>query len=277
MRGLGWSVVLLGVSWSPVTDSIEHLSLLADAVEAPGWELERALVHNQRAVLHNLELDVSLADPHYASNGFAARARTAIDRASTPWLSLHLGFASREVRFDGHMLPTSEPLERSALREQVIANVRTVQQTLDLPLLLENLDYCPEGAYEHVTDPAFISEVLHETGAELLLDLAHLRVTASWQGRPVEALLAELPLERVREIHVSSPRPLEGDAEVDGKLDDVHAELEQVDLDLLRLTLERADPRMVVLEYRAEAQCLQEQLGVVGALIGRRFRGRAYA
>jgi hypothetical protein len=58
-------------------------------------------------------------------------------------------------------------------------------------------------------------------------------------------------------------------------MDDVHAELDDTDVDLLRLTLQRADPRLVVLEYRRDAERLQEQLGVVGALIGRRFRGRS--
>lgn len=268
-------MVLLGVSWSPVADAVPDLELLVDVVEAPGWHLEHALQRHPRAVLHNLDMDVSLADPGYAAHGFAERATALIARAGTPWLSLHLGFASERVQFDhtaGHMAPASDPLERDALFERIVGNVRAAQAQLDLPVLLENLDYCPEGAYEHVCDPAFISAVLDATGAELLLDLAHLRVSADWLGQPVEDMLAALPLERVRELHLSSPRPL---STSDPRLDDVHAELDDTDVDLLRLTLQRADPRLVVLEYRRDAERLQEQLGVVGALIGRRFRGRS--
>jgi uncharacterized protein (UPF0276 family) len=136
-------------------------------------------------------------------------------------------------------------------------------------LLLENLDYCPEGAYEHVCEPEFIGEVLEATDCGLLLDLAHLQVTASWFGLDAETLLDRLPLERVVEVHLSSPRPLDGNS---ARLDDVHETLTERDLDLLRAVLRRSKPRAVVLEYKRDPVQLRLQLSRLGTVIGRTRR-----
>lgn len=266
---------LLGVTWSPIVTELSDLDVLVDIVEAPGWSLDAALTSDgvrRRVLLHNLDLDVSLADPGYIDDEWAKRANAAIKRAGTPWFSLHLGFASERVRFDEHMLPESEPLGRDELLARTIDNVRQAKTYLDLPLLLENLDYCPEGAYEHVCDPDFISEVLKATDSGLLLDVGHLLVTANWFEVEPDVLLARLPLERVVEVHLSGPRPLDGNT---GRLDDVHEIVGEREVRLLRSVLEQGQPKAVVLEYRRDAVALREQLTMLGSVIGRRWRGRS--
>ncbi len=265
---------LLRVTWSPVAGAMSDLDVLVDIVEAPGWSLEDALAPDgirRRVLLHNLDLDVSLADPAYIDDGWSERAKAAICRAGTPWFSLHLGFASERVRFDEHMLPESEPLGRDELLARTVESVRRAKGYLDLPLLLENLDYCPEGAYEHVCEPAFISEVLREADCGLLLDIGHLVVSASWLGVEPDVMLGQLPLERVVEVHLSGPRPLAGNTE---RLDDVHDVVGEREVRILQMVLEQMQPKAVVLEYRREAEALREQLAMLGGVIGRRWRGR---
>jgi uncharacterized protein (UPF0276 family) len=265
---------LLGVAWSPAAAALSDLAALVDFVEVPGWALADLDPRPDRhLVLHNLDLDLSLADPGYVDAGWGARARAALHATRTPWFSLHLGFASEHVHFDGHMLPDSPPLPRDELLERVVANVRRAWDEVgrDVPLLLENLDYCPEGAYEHVCEPEFIRAVLEATGAWLLLDLGHLQVTASWLETAPETLLAQLPLERVREVHVSSPRPLAGNS---GRLDDVHETLTERDVELLRTTLNACQPRAVTLEYKRDPLELRGQLARLSVLTGRARRVR---
>ena len=97
---------LLGVAWSPVAAELADLDVLVDIVEAAGWNLDAALASSRsRALLHGLDLDSSLADPAYVNDAWGERANLAINRAGTPWFSLHLGFAAERVRFDEHMLP----------------------------------------------------------------------------------------------------------------------------------------------------------------------------
>jgi len=264
---------LLGVSWSPVAAGLADLDVLVDVIEAPGWDLDGPLLAGKkRVLLHGFDRDVSLAGPAYVDDAWGQRVGAALKRAGSPWFSMHLGFAAERVRFDEHMLPKSDALGHDELFRRIVDSVRKAKSYLDLPLLLENLDYCPEGAYEYVCDPAFITAVLEATDTRLLLDLAHLQVTASWFGRTPEEMLAELPMERVHEVHLSSPRPL-----ADGntaRLDDVHDVLTERDVELLQLVLGRTMPKAVVLEYRRDEQALREQLAMLGRVIGRRWRGR---
>jgi len=103
-----------------------------------------------------------------------------------------------------------------------------------------------------------------------LLDTAHLRVTASWQGADPFAMLDALPLHRLRELHLSSPRPI---ASEDGRLDDIHETLEEIDYALLDGVLSRRRPSAIVLEYRRDPLLLRRQLQSLGRRIGRARRG----
>ena len=56
-------------------------------------------------------------------------------------------------------------------------------------------------------------------------------------GRPCDRdYLLEFPLERIREIHVAGPRPIENSA----RLRDAHMEMRDEDYDLLRYDLDEA-------------------------------------
>ena len=91
---------------------------------------------------------------------------------------------------------------------QLTTNIGLLKAALDVPLLLENLDYNATGAYEHICEPEVISAVLGATDTYFLLDLSHAQVSASRLGYTVDDYLAQLPLERVRQLHVSGPRPV---------------------------------------------------------------------
>src|SRR5436305_10286268 len=112
--------------------------MLVDIVEAPGWSLDSAMRPGRsRVLLHNLDQDVSLADPDYINENWAQRVNAAAQRTGTLWFSLHLGFAAQQVHFKEHMLPDSAPLCRDELKERIVDNVLRAKQALDMPLLLE--------------------------------------------------------------------------------------------------------------------------------------------
>lgn len=250
--------IALGVTWSETLASDAELMASLDFVEVPGWLIgDLWSPPHPRMVLHNLDLDWSLAGRDAIDAGWGPRLSRAVNWTGSPWFSVHLGFASERVRFDYHMLPASEPLPRELLLERIVANLSAAQALCPVPLAIENLDYCPEGAYEHVCEPDFISEVVSATGCDLLLDLGHLQVSASWLGGTPEAMLYALPLERVREIHLSSPRPL---APGDARLDDAHESLTERDYELLEAVLRRSSPGAVTLEYSRSLPTLQEQV-----------------
>jgi uncharacterized protein len=250
---------MLGVKWSPIAASASDL---VDCYETPGWALDD-LPDDGPLLLHNLDLDFSLAAPNALDDRWPDRCSRAVRVTRSRWFSLHLGFSAERVRFDGHMLPESEPLPRDECLERFASVLTMVKTLLPVPLLIENLDYCPEGAYEHVCEPEFISEVLERVDCGLLLDLAHARVSADWLGYDTLDYLERLPLDRTLELHISSPRP------VDGRLDDSHHELTDTDLEILDHALRFISPDVVILEYTCDVVRLREQLRTLRDVLGR--------
>lgn len=204
-------------------------------------------------LLHNGVWNWSLGDPEALLDPdvlTTTKERLALTQA--PWLSVHLGYSSASVAFEkgSGFVPAphgshsnTPPLERSALLSVLGQNIRALQDALAVPLLIENLEYNPTGAYEHISEAAFIAEVLAATGVGLLLDLAHAQVSASRLDQDISAYLTKLPLERVKQLHVSGPRT---DRET---LFDAHEPLRETDYALLSEVLHKTDVWAVTLEY----------------------------
>ena len=161
----------------------------------------------------------------------------ATSACGSPHVALHL--ASRTTDWE-------RPSSDAEVLERLVAGTQAFAEMLDAPLLVENVPFYTTGdtLLRPASDPAVISAVCERTGVGLLLDLAHARIAAHNRGEDVYAYLSGLPLNRVREIHVSGPAP-----DRSGVLQDEHQEMGEVDYALLDWTLERTHPLIVTLEY----------------------------
>jgi uncharacterized protein (UPF0276 family) len=226
----------------------------ADFLETGGPRAATAAAvrHVPRLLVHNAVWNWSLAHPHAVEMpGVLSTTRAVAAGTGTPWLSVHLGFAAAEVAPEGGMMrPQSPVLPREAVRAAIAGGARDLAAALPVPLLLENLDYWPTGAYEYISEPDFVAAVLAEAGVEFLLDLAHAQVAAARLGMRSDDYLARLPLGRVREIHLSGPRVR------DGALIDAHESLTDEDYRLLAVALAASRPEAVTLEYHGATQAV---------------------
>ena len=102
-------------------------------------------------------------------------------------------------------LPLSRPLGRDSVMRHTEAAVKFVRRFYQGPLAVENYNFYPTGLYGHVTDPDFIGRCLDRFDLGLTLDLAHGAVTAYNLGLAPESYFQALPLEKVRELHISRP------------------------------------------------------------------------
>jgi uncharacterized protein (UPF0276 family) len=258
-------VARLAVSDTPLSRSLLAAGELdVDALETTGPKTEGACAElpGVPLLLHNAVWDWSLGHPRALEQGdVMATTHARLARTGAPWLSVHVGFSAATVAYDDEMRPTSPRLGRDELRTAMIANVRELARRISVPLLLENLDLQPTGAYDHVCDPAFLRELLEATDTGLLLDLAHAQVSAARLGLGVDAYLADLPLQRVRQLHVSGPRWR------NGVLHDAHETLRERDLALLREVLVATRPWALTLEYGRDADALRQQLATLRPLV----------
>jgi uncharacterized protein (UPF0276 family) len=258
-------IALAVADWPLTRELLQAGALRIDYFETGGHFAEAAAARfpTQPLLLHNGVFNWSLA-----AEGALAQPdvlRLTLDRlalTSAPWLSVHLGFSAAEVFFEGCMQARSPALGREPLHRAICENLSALAAAVPVPLIIENLDYNPGGAYEHICEPAFITSVLEETGVGLLLDLAHARVSAAAYGMPIREYLGRLPLGRVRQIHISSPRP-----RGDGTLADVHEALTDDDYALLAEVLGECRPQALTLEYSRDGAALLDQIERLRALL----------
>jgi len=251
--------MLVGISDSPIARSlIEKSALTVDYLEVHGPNLASA---RQRLpafpfLLHNSFYNWSLTHPHaLEDNESLSVTLERLERSKAPWFSLHLGFSAADVVFkDQTMAAISETLSPETIFERCCQVIHTLKAHLAVPLLLENLDYNPTGAYETICEPDFINAVITATNCEILLDIAHARVSASALGYDLDAYLAHLPLDRIRQIHVNRP------TSVSNRLFDSHAALEEPDFDLITTLVHQYHPWAVTLEYNQDASKICEQI-----------------
>jgi uncharacterized protein (UPF0276 family) len=251
--------IRLGVTDCPAARALlEHAGTIIDYLEVHGPYVETARQRypDLAMVMHNNLYSWSLTHPDGLQHMDAARLtveRLAVSRS--PWLSLHLGFSSAEIEFHNETIhPLSATLPPDLIFERTCRTLLALNKKIDVPLLIENMDYNPTGAYESICQPDFISRVLATSNTWLLLDLAHARVSAAALGLALEDYLGRLPLERVRQIHINHP------GWRDKRRFDSHEALEEEDYLLLEDILRRCSPWSITLEYNRDEALMSAQV-----------------
>ena len=170
----------------------------------------------------------------------------------TPFVNLHLAPELVDFRYSAEPLTADQ---RQRVFEQMIADVSFVVERFGAErVIVENIPY--RGRHERkgrkflrpAVEPAVFTQVLNETGAGMLFDIAHALITSDTLGLDAQAYMADLPLERTRELHLAGVRQHKGDPED-------HLEMTDLDWLLFERTLgmmvrgRAAVPWMVSLEY----------------------------
>ncbi|MFC5287822.1 DUF692 domain-containing protein [Actinokineospora guangxiensis] len=237
--GIGWrSEIDLTVERLPGVDFVEVV-----AENIPHGTLPESLrILRSRGVPvlpHAVSLSLGGADPLDTTRvEHLAGVANALD---APLVSDHVCFV-RAGDFDsGHLMPV--PRTHEAL-DVLVENVNQAQRILgDVPLALENIAALLEWPDAELTEAQFLGELTSRTGCLLLLDVANMWANARNLGHDTDALLDDLPLERVAYVHVA------GGYEHDGVYHDSHAHpVPHQVLDLLADVCARVSPPGVLLE-----------------------------
>lgn len=127
-----------------------------------------------------------------------------IEYLGAPWASEHLAFnraAGPGGPFaTGFLLP---PLQSPAGVAAAEASIRSVAARLPVPFAVETgVNYLQPRAGE-MSDGAFVSAVAEAADCGIVLDLHNLWANQCNGRQRIEDLLAEIPLERVWEVHVA--------------------------------------------------------------------------
>jgi uncharacterized protein len=147
-------------------------------------------------------------------------AKEAVDLLHPPWASEHLNFdrfaTPAGTQFANFLLPALQSSETIGLAAN---NIRAMRAILGVPVAVETpVNYLRPYPGE-LSDGEFLRAVAEEADCGLLLDLHNLMCNQRNGRQAVLETIAELPAERVWEIHLAAGQ------ELDGYLVDAHSGL----------------------------------------------------
>ncbi|MDJ1639972.1 DUF692 domain-containing protein [Streptomyces pakalii] len=244
----------IGIGWRPeIAAEVESLSgidwveavaenLCADHLPA---SLVRLRERGVTVVPHGVALGLGGADRPDPGRlaGLAARA----ELLGAPLVTEHIAFVraggplTASPRLEaGHLLPV--PRTWDAL-DVLCENVRIAQDSLPVPLALENIAALITWPGEELTEGQFLAELVERTGVRLLIDVANLHTNHVNLGQDPAKALDELPVEAIAYVHVA------GGVEKNGVWHDTHAHpVSEPVLEVLAELRSRVDPPGVLLE-----------------------------
>jgi uncharacterized protein (UPF0276 family) len=261
----------VGIGWRPeisgfIADlpALRFAEVVAESVHAHGdlpVGLGELLDRGVAVVPHGVKLSLGGAEPVEPSRveHLAAVAR----RLAAPLVSEHIAFVRAGGVEAGHLLPV--PRSREAVAA-VVANVRRTQAALDVPIALEPIAAVFDWPDDELDEGAFLTEILSQTDALLLLDVANVYANALNRGTDPVALFDRIPLERIAYVHVA------GGAEHDGVYHDTHTDaVTRPVLDLVGELCARHRPPALMLErdgaYPPAAE-LRDELDAIAEAAG---------
>lgn len=254
-RGTGDVMELgIGIGWRPeIAAEVESLSGI-DWVEAVAENL--CADHLPDSLVRLRERGVTVV-PHGVALGLGGADRPDPDRLAglaaraellgAPLVTEHIAFVraggplTASPRLEaGHLLPV--PRTWDAL-DVLCENVRIAQDSLPVPLALENIAALITWPGEELTEGQFLAELVERTGVRLLIDVANLHTNHVNLGQEPAKALDELPVEAIAYVHVA------GGVEKNGVWHDTHAHpVSAPVLEVLAELRSRVDPPGVLLE-----------------------------
>lgn len=156
------------------------------------------ILEQYRVVQHGVSMYFgNAARPH---RDHLRRLKKLVKHTGTPWLSDHLCWGSVDGRFTHDLLPMPHTWEAV---EWTARNIREVQDTVGVPVAVENVSSYAEFHASEMTEWEFLCEVVERADCGILLDVNNIYVSSKNHVFDPYVYLDSVPTERVAQIHIA--------------------------------------------------------------------------
>lgn len=238
--------------------SIPWLEALTDNYLHPGGIARQNLLTlrtHYPIALHGVALSLGSSDP--LNQDYLSQLKTLITDVEPCWVSEHLCWTSDQGQYSHELLPL--PFTQDAINH-LVARIQQVQDTLQRPLLIENVSSYLRYAANEFSEYTFIREIAQRAGCYILLDINNIYVNAHNHGLDPQAFLQQMPAAQVAEYHLA------GYEIQDGYLLDSHGcAVHPPVWDLYQQALDYLGPRPTLIEWDnqlPELATLQQQAAI---------------
>jgi uncharacterized protein len=245
--GLAWRDALAGGILAHL-DIIDVVEVIADDYFRASNRRIRALSTLARQVplyLHGVAMGLASSVP-VEQKRLDAMARLVNAVEPEGW-SEHLAFVRAGGIEIGHL---AAPPRTNEVIEGTLANIAAATRTIGALPQLENIATLISPPASTMNETAWITQIIRFSGAPLMLDLHNLYANAVNFGESPEALLASMPLDCVRCVHLSGGVWIDEPGTGKKRLldDHIHDVPDEVFALLTELAAHSAQPLTVILE-----------------------------
>jgi uncharacterized protein (UPF0276 family) len=149
-------------------------------------------------VMHGVSL--YFGSPEKPSREHLKRLRWLVRHTKTPWMADHLCWGSIDGTYTHDLLPLPYTKATAKLAAD---KIRFVQDTLEIPIAVENLSSYAEFNASTMTEWEFLNEVVERADCGVLLDVNNVYVSSQNHGFSAEEYVRNIPRERVAQIHIA--------------------------------------------------------------------------
>lgn len=177
----------------PAADLVREGVIQIDRFKCPDWPNVIDEARQLRPVYVHFPLSANRPEGLSANlDAIDAMARA----TDTPFINIHLSPQMRDFagwtddRIEGRLIDDVKQLvERFGLQRVMVESVPFGNPA--------------EGFFQPATEPPMIRRIIERTGCGLLLDMSHARITARVLGKHERDFLDRMPVEYLRELHVT--------------------------------------------------------------------------
>lgn len=166
--------------------------------DTPAFKILERIREDYPISLHAVNLSLGSSDG--IDEDHVKRVKALIDRIKPFLVSDHLSWGRIDGYYLNDLLPI--PYTTEAL-SQFSANLSRIQDILEHSLLIENPSSYLEYNCSEMEEADFLSELAHQSGAGILLDINNIYVSCCNHGWDATRYLEAIPAAKVKEIHLS--------------------------------------------------------------------------
>lgn len=156
------------------------------------------ILEDYKVVQHGVAMYLGNADG--LNFDYLKKLKTLIKKTKTPWLSDHLCWGSVDGKYSHDLLPL--PYTKEAIKT-VVSNLKIAQDYLEIPIIVENLSSYTEFKESEMEEWEFLSEIVEQADAGILLDVNNIYVSALNHRFDSQTYLDAIDPKRVAQIHVA--------------------------------------------------------------------------
>ena len=183
-------------------DNIESIFNLSDCFECRDHSIfsklpNQELFHCELQPIHEL-----------TSSEINYLKKIKLSKPDLKLISFHLGSCYKTpILKQGKFYPRGNKISRNQLIKNSSKNISLIKNIFgsNVKIAVENNNHYKTEAYDHITCPDFINEVVNSNNINFLYDIAHSKISSQNLEMSIEDYESKLPMNKLIQIHIAKP------------------------------------------------------------------------